>query len=110
MHYWANSQGSYSKLASCVLVHKCIKTLCIYWLGAPVDDEEDIDYVPSLFSYTKTKPATIQSKVRRYQRLVQRRKLAAVANKQKRINNKSTVIVEADSNVQQTVEVSGLTS
>ena len=76
------------------------KKLCANYVGKPVKDKGDIDYVPSLFSYSKTKAATTQSKIRHYQRLMRRRTLAPVSKHQ------HAPVVEADSNVQQTVEVS----
>ena len=55
------------------------KKLCANYVGKLVKDEGDIDYVPSLFSYSKTKAATTHSRIRRYQRLMQRRTLAPVS-------------------------------
>ena len=86
-----------------------ITMTCTYYVGRPVKEEGDIDYVPSLFSYSKTKPTTTQ-----YSRNTSLSEVDAkedtttpvtVVSKQQRAR-KSAVIVEADSNVQQTVEVS----
>ena len=58
------------------------KKLCANYVGKPVKDEGDTDYVPSLFSYSKTKAATTHSRICRYQRLMQRRTLAPVSKHQ----------------------------
>lgn len=69
--------------------------------------EGDVDYVPSVFYFVKSDSSTTQSKIRRHQRLIHRRKLV-LASEQHRTSKNKVIIVEADSNVQATVEVSFL--
>jgi len=71
-----------------------------------VKTEGDVDFVPTIFAHSKSKQSTTQSKILRYQRLIQRRKLTHTTSKRRA--SKSGTVVEADDNVQQIVEVSSL--
>lgn len=66
--------------------------------------EGDVDYVPSIFCFAKIDSSTTQSKIRRHQRLMHRRKLAFTSEQQRTCKN-DFIVVDADSNVQTTVEV-----
>lgn len=66
--------------------------------------EGDVDYIPSIFCFAKIDSSTTQSKIKRHQRLMYRRKLA-FSSKQWRTCKNDFVVVDADSNVQATVEV-----
>lgn len=57
------------------------------------------------YFFSKTKPSTTQSRIRRYQRLIHRRKLALTSRQQRTCEN-DAIFVGGDSNVQETVEVS----
>ena len=86
----------------------CYISLCEYsllHLGKPAKMEGDVDYVPSIFCYTKIDSSTTQSKIRRHQRLMHRRKLVH-SSEQQRTFKHDFINVGADSNVQATVEVS----
>ena len=85
----------------------CYMSLCEYsllHLGKPAK-MEDVDYIPSIFCYTKIDSSTTQSKIRRHQRLMHRRKLVHTSEQQRTFKH-DFINVGADSNVQATVEVS----
>ena len=73
-------------------------------LGKPVKMEGNVDYIPSIFCFAKIDSSTTLSKIRCHQRLMHRRKLA-YTSEQQRTCKTGFIIVDSDSNVQATVEV-----
>lgn len=82
-------------------------SLCQYLLhlGKPAKMAGDVDYIPSIFCFANIDSSTTQSKIQRHQRLMRRRKLAFTSERRRTCKN-NFVVVDADSNVQATVEVS----
>ena len=73
-------------------------------LGKPVKMEGNVDYIPSIFCFAKIDSSTTLSKITCHQRLMHRRKLVYTSEQQCTCKT-GFIIVDSDSNVQATVEV-----